>query len=219
MWEAENRLTNMTPPDVAGAAYKVAVQARESDDDKFGFNDLGLVSFLLSTYRERGDLVRTYLDLLRIGGIDHPALQMEPFDSEVWIASYEALGGKVSDLQGNLVIAYAADDGPDSAALRAELAATPWKYRAVNLEAQRRKGEGGDPFVDSSGGAGKDDRRGGSTKFYGHIERADHILFSTDSETGLPVPHLEHIDNRFSPWLPAAFGGRADVERSLIAAE
>ena len=45
LWEAEKALLDMPAPDVAAMAWKAAMTARESDGDKFGFADLGLIAY------------------------------------------------------------------------------------------------------------------------------------------------------------------------------
>lgn len=154
-------------PDLQAVVYKLALEAKESDDARFGYDDLGRVAFLLDSAWDERNRVLTHLDILRLAGVDHPMLHMGDFSPRAWVRAYEELGGRVSCPEPDEVwIIPSGERHPNMRdrrarlALEAELEATPWKYRAVFLHAEERRNSGGDPIFDSAGRFGDDDRRG-----------------------------------------------------------
>ena len=208
---AARKLLLATPaPDAAGVLLKQEVRVYEVDDDKLGVTDPAYVSFALHDYVDHAYPVQTYLDLLTVAGRVYHTPEAIDFNPRVWIRDYEATGAKVSQVNTMLILTYPDENDAAAGALRDQLAAAPWKYRAVQLAAEARRLEGGDPFYDAGGNSGHRDRRHSERRFHGHIARADNIAFSVVD--GRAVPHVEHIDNREKPYIPAAFGVRAEAE-------
>jgi hypothetical protein len=176
-------------PDMAAFAYKVLLAARENDDDKIGYDDLGLVAFKEHSYLPDQYEISHARDVLRLAGIDHPMLNMGVFDPREWIKDYENTGGLVSYGTYCLIITPPQRESASAAAtLRQKADRLGWAYRAIFLAAEKRAGQGGDPIFDAHGGWGATDNRGGrkhgNTQFYGPVERAERIYFRP-AATGL----------------------------------
>lgn len=193
--DAESALLNTTPPDLAALAFKQHLDGRSADDDRLGYDDLGYVSYLLGSYRSDREPVILHMDTLRMAGIHHPILDMEPFKPRNWIAAYEAAGGFVSAAPMDELLLFPAAEAMVALtdALQGALEATPWKYRAVQLEAEYRRNEGGDPVFDGLCQTGTEDNRGGKRAAplqpYRRVER---ITFGTKDGVITPLVQSLH---------------------------
>ena len=177
-------------------AWKAAVVERESDGDKFGFADLGMVAYHASNcgYPERGRAAQ-YMDLPRLCGPNSPLLHMPSFSPHAWIKAYEDLGGVVSLTLTGIIIVFPAEDTPEAAALRAELAETPWKYRALWHRAKDGAVQGGDPYFDFCGRY-QELRALKAPRFLSPSQPADrafNVAFVTVD--GAPAPVVEEVVN------------------------
>lgn len=197
--EASTVLLETVPPDLAALVEQQRIAAERvsgSDTDWHGgFADLGWVSFKEASYWTDRPATMLHRHLLRLAGVDHPMLHMEPFSPRDWIRAYEEAGGLVSHTLRGLVLTIP-DDDVLTETLRAQLAGTPWRYWAVNLTASARREEGGDPICDNVMGWGPKDRRGGIAPFKGPVLFADVVEFSPPADVGSPQPHVFRIDNR-----------------------
>ena len=120
---------------------------------------------------------------------------MPPFSPSAWIEAYEDLGGVVSLTPTGMIIVFPAEDTPQAAALRAELAETPWKYRALWHRAEDRAVQGGDPYFDFCGRY-QDSRAQRAPRLLSPSQAADralHVAFVTVD--GAPIPVVEEIVN------------------------
>lgn len=173
--EVENKLLATAPPTIQALVFKQQLEAREADDDKLGYDDLGNVAYLLGSYREKRDPVILHMDLLRMAGVYHPMLDIEPFRPRDWIKAYEAAGGFVSAATHDDLLLFPAAEATDE--LQRQLDAA-WKYRAVRLEAQNQREQGGDPIFDAYGRTGRNDNRGGKPKGPSHpYLRVERVTF------------------------------------------
>lgn len=216
--DAFDRLLDMAPPNASALAFVVERRIWWLDDDKVGIGDPGYVAFCLNSYVDAAYPVQTYLDVLHLAGRRYPVAEALTFNPVAWIKAYEATDGLVGEISDALIIAYPKHDMLQARRLRAELARSPWKYRAVHLAAQKRREEGGDPFRDARGGVGDRDHRSPACRFHSFVRRADHIGFAIDQAAGQVIPHLERIDNTLSSYVPAAFGVPA-ASVDIVAAE
>jgi hypothetical protein len=200
--DAANALLDTAPPSLAELVLQQRIAAERiadgADDSEGGVDNLGWVSFNDESYWTDRPLTTLHRHTLRLAGIDHPILHMEPFSPRGWIKAYESTGLLVSDSSRGLILTVAPTPEADAVAsrLRSELAATPWKYWAVHLSAYYRREEGGDPIFDACMGSGHNDNRGGGTRFFGPVQLADLVEFSRSLDGGAPVPHVTRIDNR-----------------------
>lgn len=197
--DAFDELMATAAPDAAALACKHALEARDRDDDHLGFDDLGRVAFMRHGGREASFQVQTYIDALRLAGLDAPLLHMEDFSPGFWVRRFERLGGAVCGGAQQLLIVHGprADrlDRAAAAELLAELDATPWKYRALALYAGDRREDGGDPLFDAYGNWGPKDRRGG--KRAGPelpLRRVDRVTFRREKDA--VVPTVQRLERR-----------------------
>lgn len=197
---ASSALLEAVPPGLPELVIQQRIaavrQSENADDSPGGFDDLGWVSFNDDSYWTDSPLTTLHRHTLRLAGIDHPILHMPPFAPRAWIKAYEETGQKVGQSRRGLILTMPTEGDDPTAAMRAELAETPWKAWAIHLSAHERREGGGDPFLDSHMGAGVNDRRGGDTKFYGTVGLAQLIEFSADPGGGSPLAHPCIIDNR-----------------------
>jgi hypothetical protein len=203
---ALDQLLDTPPPSLAAFLYALEQRLWWLDDDKVGVSDPGYVAFCLNSYIDAAYPMQTYIDALHLAGRTYRVPEALNFNPVAWIKAYEATKGLVGEADAALVVAYPDLDTLQARRLRTELAKAPWKYRAVQLAAQKRREEGGDPFRDAAGQAGDRDRRNPTRRFHGFVKRADHVAFTIDRANGRAVPHLERIDNIGAPYMPAAFG-------------
>lgn len=191
-------------PDIHAITFKAGLEAREDDDARFGYDDLGRVAYMLDSSWDERNRVLTHLDMLRIAGADHPMLHMADFSPRTWIKAYEALGGRVSCPEPDEVwIIPSGERHPNMhdrrarLALEAELEATPWKYRAVHLQAEARRNSGGDPIFDCSGRYGDADGRGSQKGVpVTPIRAATVVRFVTQDGQIAPVV-LHHVQGQW----------------------
>lgn len=215
---AIDELLALPPPSVSALLYAMEQRIGWMDDDKVGLADPGYVAFCLNTYLDAAYPVQSYIDLLHLAGRTYAVPEALNFNPRAWIDAYEAVDGKVGEVGQGLIIAYPEHDTLQARRLRVALAQAPWKYRAVHLAAEQRREQGGDPFRDAQGLAGKCDQRHAARRFDGFVRRADHVVFTRDPVTGAASPHIEHIDNAVAPYIPAGFGVPAP-DPLILAAE
>lgn len=186
--DAEQRLLQTPAPDLDALIVKKELFHRELDDDKFGFDDLGRAAADLDSYLAERLRILEFADLLRLAGRDHPILRLEPFSPNDWTQRFETAGGCVSSSSSGLLLVPAPHgDGCLGGPLLAELEATPWKYRAIDVTADSRRGQGGDPLFSASG-----DRRPAGAWKYGPtvpLRRVVRVIFTRKG--GVPVPVVQ----------------------------
>ncbi len=199
---AEIALMSAQPPGLAELVILQRIGAcrisEQDDDTTGGFDDLGWVAFTDEGFWTVNHVCETHRHTLRLAGIDHPILHMERFSPRKWIAAYEAAGQSVSIAHRCMILTVPAEeaDTDPTAVLRAELAATAWKYWAVQLSANQRQDGGGDPFYDAAGYSGPMDGRGHGGRPAITVMLADLIQFSAAPDGGSPIPHVTRVDNR-----------------------
>lgn len=196
----ENALLAMPAPDAAAVVEKQRLLSVWADDYGFGFADLGLVAHKRDRWLINCPDIVQHVDALLLAGIDDPILHLEPWHPRSWVKAYERQGGYVTaPVWGSaLVIVFPDEDHHGVAAsLRAELAAAPWKFRAVFHFATHRRGEGADPYIDAEGGYGATDNRGSSHgKERPPAPVLEALRIDWTRENDLPVPHVEHVVNK-----------------------
>jgi hypothetical protein len=148
---AERELLDTPAPHVEALVYKQRIIAREADDDKMGFADVGAFSAHLAGYYVDYGRALVYQDSLRLAGMDDPVLHLTPFSPNSWWSAFEGLGGVVTHYRPweMAILLPEGDRDGRAAAMLAELEAAPWKYRALFLGAEGRRSYGGDPLYDS----------------------------------------------------------------------
>lgn len=196
--DAEVALMKTPAPDLQALAFKSALAASEAEDDKFGYDDLGLVSFREHDGYDRAVAVEIHRDILRAAGLDHPVLHLPPFNPRRWIKHFEGEGGEVSSPDGDALLVllptYAEPEARRVAsAMLAEIKAESWKARAVYFAAEARREGGNDPLVDNRLNSGKTDRRGGRQPHHVHRIGAGSV-FRFVKRDGLPVARHEDVD-------------------------
>lgn len=196
--DAESALLRTPAPDLQALAFKSSLAAREADEDKFGYDDLGLVSYQQHSAYDLVWAVAIHQDILRAAGIDHPVLHLEPFNPNRWIKHFEAEGGEVSAPgDHNLLLlrpTYADAEARQVASSMVDnLKAEGWKARAVFHVAEARREGGGDPLVDNRLNSGKADRRGGRQPHHTRRIGAG-ALFHFVTRDGQPVAQHEDVD-------------------------
>lgn len=159
--DALDDISYLPAPDAKALVLKSALRFWRTDDDKLGFDDLGLVAFLRGHYLTDRLPVDNHTDLLRVAGVDHPMLSMDEFVPHEWVKAYEHGEGLVSRGLRELIILHPSSAGERfrTKGLLDELYACTWKARAVFLFAGARVEDGGDPLMNSHW-----DREGGTTR-------------------------------------------------------
>jgi hypothetical protein len=182
-------------PDLNAILTKAEMFELHADPAGFGFADPGYVAYTLTCARY-DDLARAvnYLDILRLVQPGAPLLRLSSFDPGEWVAAYEDTGGAVSSrgLRDELVLVFPEDDSDTAEGLRAELAETPWKYRAVALYSADRQLAGGDPYFAEGRGDRRPTPRDGAPRV--PVARALRVSFVARDD--VPTPVVEEIDNR-----------------------
>lgn len=197
---AANRLLATQPPSPVELVLQQTVYAQRlaevDDDSSTGLDDLGWCAWKSDDCWLGRPMVEMFRNTVRMAGLDHPALHMEPFSPREWVTAYEEAGGMVSDAHQGLLLIPDDGDTKELARLRAQLDAAPYRYWAVQLHAEERAGTGGDPIHDSGGEFGANDRRGGGCggqKFYGTVSHCDLVHFVRDPDGGAPMPIIRRI--------------------------
>ena len=191
--DKRSALMHTPAPDVDAILFKQEVFERTIDDDGFGFDDPGYFSHALLSgpYEDEARAV-AYLDNLRLRRPDAPQLRLAPFNARAWLQAYEAAGGAATMQHETveLIVVFPAADNATAAALRDELAASPWKYRALFLFVRHRRSVGSDPYFWANG-----DRRSapedGAPRW--PVARALRVSFA--KKDGLPSPVVVAVDN------------------------
>jgi hypothetical protein len=142
--------------------FKSAVRAREIDDHKLGFDDFGYVAFAREGYLTDRAPIWAHEDLLRLAGIDHPMLHMEPFSPRQWVQDFEENHGGLAGYRCDGLIVLQSMDGGErwrARHLLGELHDCVWKARAIHFYLAHRWEKGCDPLTPFRG-----ERRRGLTR-------------------------------------------------------
>ncbi|MET3526175.1 hypothetical protein [Phenylobacterium koreense] len=190
-YAAEVALYGTPAPDAKTALLKAALLEKDIDENGYGFDDAGRVSFKLSSHYEDRRVVWQFVDLLHAAGMGHPILELADFSPREWITGFESEGGIVSyPSDGRLLLLH--PETPKGRGQMNDLASCPWKVRAVYLAAEKRRYEGGDPLVDYHGHWGRDDRRAGAAKAKRRLGSGLVVTFT--DEGGKPAPVVTPVD-------------------------